>query len=442
MPPGPGQSVVEQTGGLFIGSVALGLLWELGAKRSFRNEILATSKLGSQVDVFGLSWVGTWDDVDTRKWDALFSGASRVDIFFAYGSTWRHTHNVRLHKLAGRSGVTLNVYLPDPTKSEVTTLLAQRFGGIAAEELRAKIFESARDFYAMRQPNGATIQVHFFRKDPVFTVYRFDGSAVMTLYSHNVGRADVPVFICQAGGDLYDFIDDELKSSNQSRRRVKSLPRHERYGNLSVTTAPSVVLLRGDLTKELADLFHDAPMQAWDIETSGLDWRVDRIGTCQLYADKAGSVVVQFDDHFPELLLGVLADSQVTKVFHHAPFDLRFMTSHWNVHARNVADTKVASKLLEPTAPNSEHSLKSLLARHLQIQISKDQQVSDWLAPELTAEQLAYAVSDVAYLVPLLETLEGKLQEAGLTDLFRQCLAFLPTRVALEVGGYPDVFSH
>lgn len=218
MPPGPGQSVVEQTGGLFIGSVALGLLWELGAKRSFRNEILATSKLGSQVDVFGLSWVGTWDDVDTGKWDDLFSGASRVDIFFAYGSTWRNTHNGRLRQLAGRSGVTLNVYLPDPTKSEVMTPLAARFGGMAAEKLADKILESARDFYALRQPNGATIQVHFFPKDSVFTVYRFDGSAVMTLYSHQVDRADVPVFICQAGGDLYDFIDDELGSiQTQSR---------------------------------------------------------------------------------------------------------------------------------------------------------------------------------------------------------------------------------
>ena len=209
-----------------------------------------------------------------------------------------------------------------------------------------------------------------------------------------------------------------------------------------MTPDQPVILLRGDLRKELADLFHEATMQAWDIETSGLDWRVDRIGTCQLHADHVASVVVKFNDHFPERLLGILADSQVTKVFHHAPFDLSFITSHWKARARNVADTKIASKLLEPKAPNSEHSLKALLARHLQIEISKDQQVSDWLAPELTAEQLAYAVSDVAYLLPLLERLESKLREAGLTDLFRQCLAFLPTRVALEVGGYPDVFSH
>src|SRR5664279_5432893 len=110
-------------------------------------------------------------------------------------------------------------------------------------------------------------------------------------------------------------------NSIQSTRRVEWLPRHERHGNLSMTREPSVVLLRGDLTKELADLFHEATMQAWDIETSGLDWRVDRIGTCQLHADHVASVVVKFNDHFPERLLGILADSQVTKVFHHAPFD-------------------------------------------------------------------------------------------------------------------------
>lgn len=201
-------------------------------------------------------------------------------------------------------------------------------------------------------------------------------------------------------------------------------------------------MLRGDLTYELADELHHASIQAWDIETSGLDWRTEHIGTCQVYADGIGSVVVQFDDRRPDHLLGVLCDPNVKKVFHHAPFDLRFLSSHWNVVACNVADTKIASKLLSPAAPNQDHSLKALLARHLGVQISKDQQVSDWLAVTLTSDQLAYAVADVEFLLPLLERLEGRLQAAGLLELFHQCLSFIPTRVALELGGYPDVFDH
>lgn len=221
--PGPWQSVVEQTGGLLIGSVALGFLWELGAKRNFRNEILATSKLGSQVDVLGLSWAGEWDDLEIKTWDELFSGASKVDIFFAYGSTWRNSHNPRLRELVRRAGVELNVYLPDPAKDDVMTPLASRFGGMPADKLVEKITDSAADFYRLRQPNGANIQVHFFSKDSTFTIYRFDGAAVMALYSHQVDRDDVPAFVCVAGGKLYEFLDKQL-SAIKAQSRVAPSP--------------------------------------------------------------------------------------------------------------------------------------------------------------------------------------------------------------------------
>lgn len=204
----------------------------------------------------------------------------------------------------------------------------------------------------------------------------------------------------------------------------------------------AITLAHGDLTPELAGSLNEAHVQAWDIETSGLDWRVDRIGTCQVYSDVSGCVVVRFSEARPDRLLDILSNPSLKKVFHHAPFDLRFITSRWGVAPRNISDTKVASKLLTPSDPNEAHSLKALLSRYLGVSINKDQQVSDWLSADLTRDQLDYAATDVRYLLPLLNRLERELQHSGLKELFSECVAFLPTQVALDIGGYPDIFRH
>lgn len=99
--------------------------------------------------------------------------------------------------------------------------------------------------------------------------------------------------------------------------------------------------------------------------------------------------------------------------------------------------------MLDPQEPNGEHSLKNLLARHLGIEIDKGPvRTSDWTLASLTAEQLSYAANDVRYLLPLLDTLTAGLAAAGRSDLYDDCCAFLPARVALELGGYPDVFAY
>jgi ribonuclease D len=208
-------------------------------------------------------------------------------------------------------------------------------------------------------------------------------------------------------------------------------------------TAPCTpVVIRGDLGSDLAAALHAVPRLAWDIETSGLDWRTDRIGTCQVHAPEIGTFIVQLNGTLPTKLRGLLADRGVVKVFHHAPFDLRFMTWHWKVSAESVACTKIASKLLVPRARNEEHSLKALLAQHLDVHISKVERVSDWLAADLSEAQLRYAAADVTHLLPLLDTLEKELANDGLTDLYARCTEFLPARVQLETGEYPDVFAY
>jgi ribonuclease D len=202
-------------------------------------------------------------------------------------------------------------------------------------------------------------------------------------------------------------------------------------------------VLRGDLPDKLAAAFAAGPRLAWDVETSGLDWRHDRLGTCQLFAEGAGAAVVSVGDGRPARLMALLENSAVEKVFHHAPFDLRFMVHAWGVRPVSIRCTKVASKLLEPGAPNETHSLQQLVSRYLGVSLPKGEvRTSDWSAPRLTAEQLEYAAGDVLHLPKLLEALESALQNAGLARLYDACCAFLPARVTLELGGYPDVFAY
>jgi ribonuclease D len=197
-----------------------------------------------------------------------------------------------------------------------------------------------------------------------------------------------------------------------------------------------------DLPNHLFQEFSRSAEVAWDIETSGLDFRQDEIGTVQLHSLKVGSVLVKLDDRTPANLCALLSDPSVLKVFHHAPFDLRFMLAKWGCHPRNVACTKIASKLLEPHAEPSEHSLKPLMLKHLGIVLDKTQQTSNWTANQLSKEQLKYAFNDVIYLLGLFETLTKEIRSAGLDELYEQCLDFLPTRVTLDVGGWPDVYLY
>ena len=203
-----------------------------------------------------------------------------------------------------------------------------------------------------------------------------------------------------------------------------------------------ITLLRNDLTSEWLRHFLDADRVAWDIETSGLEWRVGQIGTCQLHAPEAGTVVVQLGSARPVRLAELLSEPSVRKIFHHAPFDLRWMIGHWNVKPASIDCTKVASRLLNQNPDSGVHSLKHLLSKTLGIEIDKGQRLTDWLVSDLTADQLAYAVADVTYLLPLLDTLKKDLANAGMIGLYQSCADFLPTRAALEVGGWPDIFGY
>jgi ribonuclease D len=200
---------------------------------------------------------------------------------------------------------------------------------------------------------------------------------------------------------------------------------------------------QGDLPADLAAAFAKANRIAWDVETTGLDWRRDRLATCQLFAEGVGVVVVKAATSRPQRLAALLEDLAVEKVFHHAPFDLRFMVHRWDVRPGSIRCTKIASKILVPDVPNEVHSLQHLASRYLGVSLTKGPvRTSDWTAASLTEDQLTYAAGDVLHLLALLDALLAELDRTNLRGLYDDCCAFLPARVSLELGGYPDVFAY
>ncbi|WP_180903687.1 ribonuclease D [Nonomuraea indica] len=202
------------------------------------------------------------------------------------------------------------------------------------------------------------------------------------------------------------------------------------------------VILEGDVPPGIVPVLRHTGIVACDIETSGLDWRSERIATIQLYSPAIGAIVLKIPQTPPKTFIEILEDEAIAKVFHHAPFDLRFLVWHWTAHPQTIICTKVASRLIEPEIERSQHSLKPLLKRHLGITIDKSQQTSNWLTPSLSAEQLEYAVQDVRHLLDLWKVLGSHLDTKGLSQVYRKCMAFLPIQVQLELKGIRDIFAH
>lgn len=196
-----------------------------------------------------------------------------------------------------------------------------------------------------------------------------------------------------------------------------------------------------DLPADVAESFAAAPLVAFDIETTGLDWSTDRIATVQLYAPGVPISIVRVNGKVPHRVAELLQSSKIVKVFHHAMFDLRFMSHYWAVEARNVRCTKIAAKILYPQQPERQ-SLNSLVALHLGLIVDKSAQMSNWQARRLSKRQLQYAANDVIHLPALLESLRLELVKRDLWRLAERCFDHIPTRVQLEIGGFGDVFTY
>lgn len=186
------------------------------------------------------------------------------------------------------------------------------------------------------------------------------------------------------------------------------------------------------------------PVVAIDSETMGLNPARDRLCLIQMSSGDGVCHAVKFDgkDYSAPNLKRMLSDPKVLKLFHFARFDVAMFRRYLGVETKPVYCTKIASKLVRTYT--DRHGLKDLVRELLQIDISKEQQSSDWGAPQLSDKQLSYAAGDVAYLHRLKDTLDTMLAREGRTELAQACFDFLPTRVALDLAGWPevDIFAH
>jgi len=203
----------------------------------------------------------------------------------------------------------------------------------------------------------------------------------------------------------------------------------------------TVRLHRGDLP----DLSrYSGPAVAIDTETMGLNPHRDRLCVVQLSNGDGSADVVQIPkDHAnAPNLKALLGNPAITKIFHFARFDLAALYHSFGVMPHPVYCTKIASRLSRTYT--DRHGLKDLVREVLNIDLSKQQQSSDWGAQQLNEAQLAYAASDVLHLHALRERLDAMLAREGRTELARACFEFLPTRVKLDLGGWEneDIFAH
>lgn len=195
---------------------------------------------------------------------------------------------------------------------------------------------------------------------------------------------------------------------------------------------------------DLPDGLDLGPVVAIDTETMGLNPYRDRLCLVQLSSGDGRSHLVQLRQgrYDAPNLKRLLADPATLKLFHFARFDLAVLYRYLGVMCAPVYCTKIASKLTRTFT--DRHGLKDLCKDLTGIELSKQQQSSDWGAEELNAEQLKYAAADVLYLHDIKAKLDVVLAREGRTELAQACFDFLPTRALLDLGGWedPDIFAH
>lgn len=183
---------------------------------------------------------------------------------------------------------------------------------------------------------------------------------------------------------------------------------------------------------------------AIDTETLGLNPHRDRLCVVQLSRGDGSADVVQIvkGGPRPENLIRLLTDPAVLKLFHFARFDVAVLRNAFGIVTGPIYCTKIASKLTRTYT--DRHGLKDLVRELLGVELSKQQQSSDWGADNLSEAQLTYAASDVLHLHALHTRLEALLAREGRTELAKACFAFLPVRAELDLAGWAetDIFAH
>ena len=202
----------------------------------------------------------------------------------------------------------------------------------------------------------------------------------------------------------------------------------------------TITLHKGDLP----DRLDCGAAVAVDSETMGLRAARDRLCVVQLSSGDGTAHLIQLaqGDYAAPNLKALMLNPDVTKIFHYARFDVAVIQAYLGVMTRSIYCTKIASKLVRTYT--DRHGLKDLCRELLGVDLSKQQQSSDWGAETLSEEQLRYAASDVLHLHAIRDILDMRLAREGRIALAQACFEFLPTRAQLDLISYgdEDIFSH
>ena len=201
-------SIFRELGAFFLVTFILCLWWEVFGRRSFNDEILNKIGMARNLEVAGITTVAM-DFRDSRiDWKTMFSSSTRLDIWIAYGTTWRNSHLPEIEQFLKNKENLIQIAIPNPNDQRIVQTLAHRFG-MEPAQLEVKIRETIREFQSLTVGEGK-VRIYLASSVPLFTFYRFNNSAVVAFYNHRKGRMSVPTFVCTKEGTLYQYIAEEF----------------------------------------------------------------------------------------------------------------------------------------------------------------------------------------------------------------------------------------
>ncbi|GGG49753.1 hypothetical protein GCM10011374_10320 [Kocuria dechangensis] len=211
------RTTFNQLGAIFVTTGGLGVLWDIRAKRAFMDEVIQKARLSSEVDSTGLDRA-TMDWMDV-PWSNLFSRAKRIEVFIAYGRSWRTRHWETLKEFATHDNHTLWMYFPDPEDEPTMHVLAQRYD-YSVEKMKSHVRDAAQAFSRLGNGSVADVRVYYRAGDPTFTCYRFDDTYLITLYSHGREHGRVPTMLFDGKGSFGEFFKRDLEAIREQSTPV------------------------------------------------------------------------------------------------------------------------------------------------------------------------------------------------------------------------------
>ena len=208
------KAVIANLGGLLVATISIATLWELFSKRAFLDELLAKAGLAEDIRTLGLVGLSV-NPLRGTDFPKLIRTTTRLDIFVCYANTWRATHEEDLRALARKQNVRVRLLVPNPENKEIMKELAHRFGSASPEVLAEKINVAISEMKSIFSTSGnatAKFSVWIHDENPVTSFYLFDNVAVVTLYKHARGRGNVPTFVAERGGTLFNYVQAEVEA--------------------------------------------------------------------------------------------------------------------------------------------------------------------------------------------------------------------------------------